>query len=99
MSRLRLPAGQDSSEAEKAQTRVAFDNLLAVFETSLRLLSPFMPFLTEELWHALYDGKTPKKSIALASYPQADAGLLDAAPHPQIPLLHALTVNLHKLPA
>ncbi len=41
-----------------------------VFEASLRLLSPFMPFLTEEIWHALYDGKPPAKSIALTSYPQ-----------------------------
>ena len=30
---------------------------MSVFEASLRLLSPFMPFLTEEIWHAVYDGK------------------------------------------
>ena len=42
-----------------------------VFEAALRLLSPFMPFLTEELWHAVYDGKPPAKSIALTRYPQA----------------------------
>ncbi len=28
-----------------------------------------MPFLTEEIWHALYDGKPNRKSIALTSYP------------------------------
>jgi valyl-tRNA synthetase len=28
-----------------------------------------MPFITEEIWHALYDGNPPSKSIALASYP------------------------------
>ena len=28
-----------------------------------------MPFLTEELWHAVYDGNPPAKSIALTSYP------------------------------
>ena len=31
-----------------------------------------MPFLTEELWHAVYDGAPPQKSIALSGYPQAD---------------------------
>jgi len=31
-----------------------------------------MPFITEELWHALYDGQPPAKSIALTRYPQAD---------------------------
>jgi valyl-tRNA synthetase len=29
-----------------------------------------MPFLTEEIWHALYAGETPAKSIALTRYPQ-----------------------------
>jgi valyl-tRNA synthetase len=29
-----------------------------------------MPFLTEELWHAVYDGVPPSKSIALTSYPR-----------------------------
>jgi len=31
-----------------------------------------MPFITEELWHALYDGKPPKESIALSAYPNQD---------------------------
>jgi valyl-tRNA synthetase len=42
-----------------------------IFEVSLRLLSPFMPFLTEEIWHAVYAGKPYTKSIALAPYPVA----------------------------
>ncbi len=42
------------------------------FESSLRLLSPFMPFITEELWHAFYDGKPPAKSIALMPYPRRE---------------------------
>ena len=50
--------------------RAALTTLLTTFEAALRLLSPFMPFLTEELWHALYDGGPPAKSIALSRYPQ-----------------------------
>ncbi|WP_158790986.1 valine--tRNA ligase [Granulicella sp. L60] len=50
----------------------ALATLLAVFEASLRLLSPIMPFLTEEIWHAFYAGNPPLKSIALAAYPTAD---------------------------
>jgi valyl-tRNA synthetase len=52
-------------------TRAALATLVQVFECALRLLSPFMPFITEELWHAVYDGKPPARSIALACYPQA----------------------------
>jgi valyl-tRNA synthetase len=33
---------------------ITLNALVSVFEAALRLLSPFMPFLTEELWHALY---------------------------------------------
>ena len=56
---------------EFKETRAALTTLVSVFEAALRLLSPFMPFLTEELWHALYDGNPPAKSIALTTYPKA----------------------------
>ncbi len=53
-----------------AVTAVTLASLTVVFESALRLLSPFMPFLTEEIWHALYAGSPPAKSIALTHYPQ-----------------------------
>jgi len=59
--------------AKKAESAAALTTLVQVFEVSLRLLSPFMPFLTEELWHALYDGNPPAKSIALTQYPLGTA--------------------------
>ena len=47
---------------------------LYVLETSLRLLHPFMPFVTEELWQKLpHQGPT----IALASYPIAEKTWID----------------------
>ena len=58
------------SAATRSQTTHAINMLVATFEATLRLLSPFMPFLTEELWHALYSGKPPAKSIALTAYPR-----------------------------
>jgi len=56
--------------SDKAATSAALTTLVTVFESALRLLSPFMPFLTEEIWHALYAGQPPAKSIALTRYPQ-----------------------------
>ncbi len=61
-----------SKSADQQATRAALTTLLSTFEAALRLLSPFMPFLTEELWHAVYDGRPPAKSIALSRFPQAD---------------------------
>ena len=71
--KLRLDFEGDSDQSAK----LALTTLLEVFEASLRLLSPFMPFITEELWHALYDGKPLAKSIALTRYPQPDAKAID----------------------
>jgi len=69
--KLRLNFG----ESEESVSASALATLLYVFETSLRMLSPIMPFITEEIWHALYDQKPPKMSIALAPYPQYEDGL------------------------
>ena len=66
----------DDAEESVAETRAALRTLVAVFESALRLLSPFMPFLTEEIWHALYSGLPPAKSIALSQYPQGDHRLI-----------------------
>ncbi len=49
---------------------VAWKNLFAAFNDALRLLHPFMPFLTEELWHQLPQ-KSGAKSIALDAFPTA----------------------------
>jgi valyl-tRNA synthetase len=56
--------------ADRARAIVAWRNLFAAFESALRLLHPFMPFLTEELWHQLPQ-RPGAKSIALERYPAA----------------------------
>jgi valyl-tRNA synthetase len=49
---------------------------LYVLETSLRLLHPFMPFITEDLWQRLPVEKS-QDSICLMTYPQADESFID----------------------
>ena len=56
-------AGQDREDAI-----ATWRNLFAVFECALRLLHPFMPFLTEELWHKLPQ-RPDTKTIALEVFP------------------------------
>src|SRR5260370_28386276 len=58
--------------------------LLYVFESALRLLHPFMPFITEELWQNLpHIGE----SIVIASYPQFDSDMTDERAESQTELL------------
>ncbi len=86
----------DFSEiADKEKTKAALTVLLSVFEASLRLLSPFMPFITEEIWHAVYDGNPPAKSIALMSYPPVNSIHLQA--QVEMELLQSLIVEIRAL--
>jgi valyl-tRNA synthetase len=87
-----------NSEDKKTVAR-ACANLVALFEAALRLLHPIMPFITEEIWHALYDQKPPLKSIALAPYPQAETGQMDDAAETEMAILQDLIVSVRNLRA
>ncbi len=86
-----------SETPDQAKTKAALTMLVSVFEASLRLLSPFMPFLTEEIWHAVYDGNPPAKSIALTRFPQAGDSEPDSASLKQMALLQELIVEVRAL--
>jgi valyl-tRNA synthetase len=85
-----------SETADKAATKSALTTLLQIFESALRLLSPVMPFLTEELWYALYEGKPPAKSIALTKYPLGAAHSDDKS-ESSFALLQELIVSVRGL--
>ena len=71
MAKVRLQAG------DPTPSRV----LAHVLERTLRLLHPFMPFITEEIWQNLLlrlpkEGDLPE-SIMVAPYPQPEKGRID----------------------
>ncbi len=65
--------GTDAAAKRRAQAV-----LVSVLEQALRLLHPFMPFLTEEIWQAL-PGAKATDSIMIAPYPRAEERWRDAA--------------------
>jgi valyl-tRNA synthetase len=81
------------------EARTAFNNMGLVFEGALRLLSPFMPFITEEIWHAVFDGKPPLKSIALAQYPTVDVTQLSDEAERDMAILQDLIVAVRNIRA
>jgi valyl-tRNA synthetase len=86
--------------ADKAATAAALTTLTTVYEAALRLLSPFMPFITEEIWHALHAKQgieAPAKSIALTRYPQAADYPSDPAAERDLMLLQDLIVTIRGL--
>jgi valyl-tRNA synthetase len=84
---------------ESENAAAACGNLVALFEASLRLLHPVMPFITDEIWHAIYDEKPPQKSLAMAPYPQADEKQIDKNAETQMAILQDLIVSVRNLRA
>ena len=80
-------------------SKAACTNLVSLFEASLRLLHPVMPFITEEIWQAVYDGKPPLKSIALAAFPKADEKQIDLSSETSMAVLQDLIVSVRNIRA
>jgi valyl-tRNA synthetase len=82
-------------ESEDEQDRMlSFLLFNAVFESSLRMLSPFMPFITEEIWQAFYYGRPPARSIALMPYPVSTQKNIDQTAERDMALLQSLIVSV-----
>ena len=83
---IELTKADVTSEEASPQRTVARARLLSVLEQALRLLHPFMPYITEELWqqlpgagkhllHPAYGEAEP--TIMLAAYPEPSLELID----------------------
>jgi len=92
--RLQFEEGGDKSAAQ-----IACRNLVNLFDESLRLLHPVMPFITEEIWQAMYEGKAAIKSVALTPYPQAAEKQFDLAAETEMAILQDLIVSIRNLRA
>jgi valyl-tRNA synthetase len=73
-----------------ADKRVPLTILLRVLETSLRLLHPFMPYVTEAIWQALPEEVKDGDALIVAHWPQVDEALLDGEAEEKMVLLTEL---------
>ncbi len=55
----------------EAANKITLNKTTAYFDSLLKMLHPFMPFITEELHHALFEGN-PEKPCILSDYPKSD---------------------------
>jgi valyl-tRNA synthetase len=49
--------------------KITFDKAIEMLESNLKLLHPFMPFLTEEIWH-FTAVRTPEEALIVSSWPK-----------------------------
>ena len=75
-------------DADPASRKVAQQILAYVLEGILKLLHPFMPHITEEIWQTLTQQPADNPQILpLQPYPEADDNLIDSALEEQFELL------------
>ncbi|HEY9233365.1 MAG TPA: class I tRNA ligase family protein, partial [Blastocatellia bacterium] len=85
---------QFAAKEETAEVCAARNRIVYVLETSLRLLHPLMPFITEELWQRLpHEGE----SIMVAAWPEADARRDDREAREQMETLISLITKVRNI--
>jgi len=84
--------------ADRERAVAAWRNLFAALDAALRLLHPFMPFITEELWHQLPQ-RAGARSIALDAFPEASTTWKNAQALEQFGLIQEVIVALRNIRA
>jgi valyl-tRNA synthetase len=87
-------------DADPTSRRVAQQTLGYVQEGIMKLLHPFMPHITEEIWQTLTQQPADSlQTLPLQIYPQIDANLIDAVLEEQFQLLIATIRTIRNLRA
>ncbi|MDP5158689.1 MAG: valine--tRNA ligase [Flaviramulus sp.] len=58
------PAYQQPIDAETLKS------VMAIFEDNLKIVHPFMPFLTEDIWHYIKE-RTPQEALIVSKWPES----------------------------
>ncbi len=89
LSKALVASREVTDEVLAARCRIVY-----VLETSLRLLHPLMPHITEEIWQKLpHEGE----SIMTASWPQSDPGCNDETARGRMEALIALITKIRNI--
>ena len=99
---IELTKADVGSDVDTPQRTEARSRLLTVLEQALRLLHPFMPYITEELWqrlpgekplHPAYSNAEP--TVMLTAYPQA--GAIDETSETEMTMLITLISGVRNI--
>jgi valyl-tRNA synthetase len=85
--------------ADQPTVPAAWVNLLRAFESALHLLHPFMPFITEELWHQLPRHGAAQESISLTPFGLVSARLHDPITEREFATIRELVVAIRNAKA
>jgi valyl-tRNA synthetase len=92
LAKARLQDPARASERWKIQ-----GTLVTVLDAAMRLLHPFMPFITEELWQKLPKPQGAPQSIMITLYPISDPRYLDDATEASMALVQKVVTVVRSL--
>ncbi len=85
--------------AESDDIAVPIAVLLTVLEQALRLLHPFMPFVSEAIWQALPESARQGEALMMARWPEVDPVFLDEGAETQMTALIDLVRGIRNVRA
>jgi valyl-tRNA synthetase len=91
---LAKPAMRDEAIADATRNTLAF-----VLENALRLMHPFMPFISEEIWQQLPHAAGAAESIMISAYPMPSDFTVDDAVEKEMQLVMDVIVAARKMRA
>ncbi len=84
--------GDDEDEKNRTATM-----LIHVLKESLKLLHPFLPFITEEIWGKLPGESGEKEPLIVTAYPEVDSALEDEGVEASFGILKEMVTGIRTL--
>jgi valyl-tRNA synthetase len=94
---LYMSAEHEQDAARNLRRHVVQGVLATVLETTMRLLHPFSPFVTEEIWQQLPKPPQLPGSLMITVFPRSDASWIDAGAEAEMQLLQDVAVSCRML--
>jgi valyl-tRNA synthetase len=94
---LYMSAEVEQDAARNARRHVVQGVLATALETTMRLMHPFSPFVTEEIWQKLPKPPQLPGSLMITVFPRGDASWVDPAAEAEMQLLQEVAVACRML--
>jgi valyl-tRNA synthetase len=90
---LKIKVNRDKASAKRTISRA-----IEMYDSILRILHPVIPFVTEELWHLIKEGRE-EQSISRAEFPAINGSKIDEAVEREFESLKEIVINIRNLRA
>jgi len=94
-TRLYLPAGRQGSDNDEVKS-ATITRALKLFAEMLKLVHPFMPFITEELWHLIEERKDGE-SISTSEYPKSNIDLIKPSAESEMEMVQGIVYSIRNI--